>query len=71
MINIFRFIGFLGLALISLGVITKKRKNQDKYYILGGLLLITYSIYIKDIVFIILQIIFTTAATYDFKKNKK
>ena len=68
MINIFRIIGALGILLISIGIITKKRKIQDIYYILGGLCLETYSIYIGDLIFIILQIIFTLAAIYDFVK---
>ncbi|MCD6109216.1 hypothetical protein J7J83_00415 [bacterium] len=68
MINIFKIIGALGIILISLGIITKKRKTQDVLYILGGLCLETYSIYVGDLIFIILQIIFTLAAIYDFSK---
>lgn len=69
MIDIFKIIGALGIILISLGIITKKRKTQDVLYILGGLCLETYSIYIGDLIFIILQIIFTLAAIYDFFQN--
>jgi len=69
-INSFKIIGILGLVLISIGVITKKRKNQDIYYILGGIFLLTYSISIKDFIFIILQSIFTIAASYDLLKTK-
>ncbi len=65
MINILRFIGALGLVLISIGVIIKKRETQDIYYIIGGICLEIYSIYIGDLIFIILQIIFTLSATYD------
>ena len=68
MIDIFRIIGALGIILISIGIINKKRKSQDIYYILGGLCLEIYSIYIGDLIFIILQIIFTLAAIYDFVK---
>ena len=68
MIDIFKIIGALGIILISIGIITKKRKTQDIFYILGGLCLETYSIYIGDLIFIILQIIFTLAAIYDFAK---
>jgi len=68
MIDIFKIIGALGIILISIGIITKKRKTQDVFYILGGLCLETYSIYIGDLIFIILQIIFTLAAIYDFAK---
>jgi hypothetical protein len=65
---IFKTIGALGILLISIGIISKKRKTQDIFYILGGLCLEAYSIYIGDLIFIILQIIFTLAAVYDFAK---
>ena len=67
----FKVIGALGIILISLGIITKKRKHQDLLYILGGLCLEIYSISIKDIIFIVLQIIFILAASYDLMKMKK
>ena len=65
----FIILGALGLVLISIGVITKKRELQDISYILGGLLLVSYSIYIRDTIFIILQIIFTITAIYDMLKS--
>lgn len=68
MLDIFKIVGSLGIILISIGIITKKRKIQDIYFILGGICLEIYSIHIKDFVFIILQIIFTLAAIYDFIK---
>jgi len=71
MINFFKIIGGLGILLITIGIINKKRKTQDIYYIFGGACLLIYSIYIKDIIFIILQIIFTLTAIYDLIKKKK
>lgn len=68
MIDIFKLIGALGIILIAIGIVTKKRKKQDIFYICGGICLETYSIYIGDLIFIILQIIFTLAAIYDFVK---
>ena len=68
MISIFKLIGAVGLILISIGIIAKKRKQQDLFYITGGLCLETYSIYIGDWIFIILQILFTLTAVYDFIK---
>ena len=70
-LNIFKIIGVIGLILILIGIINKKRKYQDTYYILGGLCLLTYSIYLKDLIFIILQSIFTLAGTYDLIKYRK
>ena len=64
----FKIIGALGLILITIGVLTKKEKLQNIYFIVGGLLLETYSIYLKDPIFIILQIIFVLAATYELIK---
>jgi hypothetical protein len=65
---IFKIIGAAGLLLISVGIITKKRKVEDVLYIIGGLCLEAYSIYLGEIIFIILQIIFTLAAIYDLVK---
>lgn len=66
--DIFKIIGATGLLLISVGIITKKRKSQDFFYIIGGLCLEVYSVYLGDVIFIILQIIFTLAAIYDLIK---
>jgi len=66
--DIFKIIGALGIILISIGIVTKKRKTQDIFYTFGGLCLEIYSIYIGNLIFIILQIIFTLAAIYDFVK---
>ena len=66
--EVFRLIGALGIILIAIGIIVKKRKIEDLFYIAGGLCLETYSIYIGDMIFIVLQIIFTIAAVYDFVK---
>lgn len=71
MINLFRIIGVLGLLWIILGIVEKRRKGQDRHYIIGGLLLLIYSIYILDWVFICLQIVFIITAFYDLNKNKK
>ncbi len=69
---IFKLIGALGLILMTIGVVYKKRKIQDYLYIIGGICLLSYSIYIHALIFIILQIVFTLAAFYDLvvKTNK-
>ena len=73
MISIFRFIGILGLILITLGVVIKssKRNSRNILFILGGISLLIYSIDIQDIIFIILQSVFTLAAVYDLIKHIK
>ena len=60
-----KIIGALGLGCITMGILVKERKRQDWLYILGGVLLEIYSIIIGDLIFIVLQIIFTIAAIYD------
>jgi lipid-A-disaccharide synthase-like uncharacterized protein len=64
----FKAIGVLGLVLISIGVLAKARRKQNTLYIFGGLCLEIYSIYLKDAIFIILQVVFILAATYDLSK---
>ena len=70
-INIFNIVRRLRLILISIGVITGKRKYQDIYYIFGGLCLLIYSLYINNLIFIILQIVFIFTAIYDLRKQKR
>jgi len=73
MLNIFKFLGILGLILIISGVLIKKRnrKTRDYIYILGGIFLTAYSYYIKDYIFITLQIIFVIVALYDLMRMHK
>ena len=66
--DIFKIIGALGLLLISIGIVVKERKTQDILYVIGGICLEIYSIYLEDMIFIVLQIIFTLAAAYDLFK---
>jgi len=63
--DIFKLIGAIGILLICIGILAKKRALQDYLYILGGLCLELYSVHIQDIIFIVLQFIFVASATYD------
>lgn len=65
MINLFEFIGAVGLILISIGILIKKRLIQDIFYVVGGVCLEIYSIFIGNLIFIILQLIFTISAIVD------
>ena len=78
--NVYKLIGALGLLAIILGnlfVSTNKRKLKKHVYplfLVGGICLEIYSIYIQDIIFIILQLVFIIVAIYGFiyyKNNKK
>ena len=65
---LFKGIGAVGLVLISTGIIVGRRKTQSILFIIGGLCLGAYSIYIRDLIFIILQVVFTLVAIYEFIK---
>jgi len=67
---IFKIIGIIGLLLITFGVLQKKEITQDKFFILGGIFLGLYSLYIKDYIFISLQVVFVLATIYDLYKAK-
>ena len=68
---IFKITGAFGLVFITIGVLSKNRVRQNIFFIIGGLLLEVYSIYLKDMVFIPLQIIFVAAASYELYRLKK
>jgi|AntAceMinimDraft_18_1070375.scaffolds.fasta_scaffold364128_1 lipid-A-disaccharide synthase-like uncharacterized protein len=65
-------LGILGLVLIILGNLTiyKSIKIRRKYtyslLIAGAALLVIYSIIIKDLVFIMLEVIFLAVSVYGF-----
>lgn len=71
---VFKITGALGLVFITIGVLTKDRIRENIYFIIGGCLLEVYSVYLKDMIFIPLQVIFVLAslfALYELKKKKK
>ena len=61
--------GIVGLLLITTGVLVKKRKKEDLFYIFGGFALLAYSISKGDVIFIILQVVFTFAAIVDYLRR--
>ena len=63
-----KILGAVGLLLITSGVIYKKQQNW--LFLFGGLALLSYSIYLKDPIFIPLQIIFIFASMYEIYKFK-
>ena len=67
---IFKILGAIGLILITIGIFAKKETNQDWIFIAGGSCLLVYSIYLKDPIFIPLQIIFVLASLYEIYKIK-
>ena len=73
-INIFNIIAVIGLLSIISGtlMISRKKRIRRRYtyplLILGGILLEIYSIYIQDMIFIILQGVFIISAVYGLIK---
>jgi lipid-A-disaccharide synthase-like uncharacterized protein len=73
---IFKIIGTVGLILIILGTFRiSQGKNPDRrniypFLLLGGVCLTVYSFYIRDAVFIILQIFYTLVVIYNITKLK-
>lgn len=66
---IFKLIGIIGLLLIIRGVSVNNKKQQSQIFIYGGLCLTAYSIYIHDLIFTILQLIFVIAAFKNLGKK--
>ena len=70
-------IGILGLLAIIIGNLTiyKPKATRRKYtyplLILGGILMTIYSIFLNDLIFIVLQIAFILAAAYGLIKIHK
>ncbi|HMO78725.1 MAG TPA: YgjV family protein [Candidatus Paceibacterota bacterium] len=63
--------GIIGLLAISFAIWIKNDKQQDIIFIFGGIFLLIYSIFIKDLVFIFLQLIFILSAIIELIKIKK
>ncbi|KKT82561.1 MAG: hypothetical protein A3B99_00775 [Candidatus Yanofskybacteria bacterium RIFCSPHIGHO2_02_FULL_44_12b] len=65
-------VGISGLVLVSIAIWLKKEKGQDILFILGGGLLLIYSAYLKNTIFIVLQGVFILSALLELLKlNKK
>jgi len=68
----FIILGAIGLVVISIAIWFKNEKKQDFLFIIGGLALLVYSLYIKNIIFVILQLVFIISSMAEIiKLNKK
>ena len=56
--DIFPILGAAGLVVISAAVWIKKEERQNILFIIGGALLLVYSIYIESVIFSVLQVVF-------------
>jgi lipid-A-disaccharide synthase-like uncharacterized protein len=69
--DIFKIIGIIGLVLISIAMIVRKRTLRDTLSFFGGIGLLIYSIYLEDLIFIILQSVYVIVVSWDFLKEKR
>ncbi len=67
---VFKAIGAAGILLISWGILKKDRFTGTLLYLSGGVCLEVYSLYIGDLIFIVLQAVFICVATYELFKLK-
>lgn len=63
--------GIIGLVIISIAVWIRKERKQDRWFIIGSIFLLLYSIGIHDVIFIVLQLIFMASALVELLKLKK
>ncbi|KKQ76931.1 MAG: hypothetical protein US98_C0019G0009 [Parcubacteria group bacterium GW2011_GWC1_38_6] len=63
--------GIVGLLIISLAIWLKSERRQDILFVIGGASLLVYSISIKDVIFIILQIVFLISAFVELLRLRK
>lgn len=60
--DIYKFVGILGLVIISSGVYWQKKYIEDLLYVVGGVSLFLYSYYIEDLIFITFSVLFVMSA---------
>jgi lipid-A-disaccharide synthase-like uncharacterized protein len=69
-----KIMGAIGLLFITGGIFIKNEIKQDWIFIAGGFGLLIYSLWLKDPIFIPLQIIYIIASLYEIiilTKKKK
>lgn len=67
---VFKLVGALGLLLITGGVLTTQPGRRNILFTVGGIGLLVYSIYLKDPVFIPLQLVFILASLHELRKRR-
>ena len=67
----FDILGIIGLLIISIGVLVRKRRDEEYYFITGSVFLFLYSFSLNNYIFMILQIVFMAASGYELYRLKK
>jgi len=66
----FKTVGVLGLLCICAAMIVRHRTTRDILGMFGGVCLLIYSLYLKDLIFIILQSVYIIVIVIDFINKK-
>ncbi len=61
----FTLIGIIGLLIISFAIWLKNERRQDILFVVGGILMLVYSISIDSIIFAVLQAVFIASALFE------
>ena len=59
------------MLVISFSIWLKNERKQDVWFVLGGALLLIYSIGIHDTIFIILQVVFIVSAAAELLRLRR
>lgn len=63
--------GVIGLVLISYAIWIKNETKQDIAFLIGGVSLLIYSIFIQDIIFITLEVVYILSVSIELIKLRK
>ncbi len=58
------------MIFVSLGILVDQVEKANLFYIIGGILLEIYSLYLRDFIFIVLQLVFIASAIYEYYQHK-
>lgn len=67
---LFKLLGIVGLLFIIRSIFVHKEPHRFVWSLFGGLCLLAYSTYLNDIIFIILQAVFSLANVFEIWKHK-
>ena len=63
--------GIIGLIVISYAIWIKKETAQDIAFLIGGIFLLVYSIYVQDAIFIMLEVVYILSVSIELIKLHK
>lgn len=63
---LFKILGVIGLLFVTKGVFIRGHRHQSAVFALGGIFLLAYSLYLRDAVFSVLQVVFIVSSWYEW-----